>query len=151
MRAVLAMIAQGVIEDYGPGHGCGLLLTTSSGRRISSMGTDTTAERIATLYDTWADHPGWAAGRGLSTIWTGVEPHCLGWTNAAAELGARSSVTVPLHTGRRAIGALTLHGREPGAFGFADVHRLRVGAAAAAALIAEMQAESIANYPAPRR
>ena len=134
-------------------RGCGLILLTRGGRRITSVGTDALAERLSALYDEHCENPCRAAWHGRTTIRAAApgDGECQhAWMSEASRLGARSILCAAMVTGDRLLGTITVHSSRVGAFSPADEDRLRAYANAAAVLIDEIQAVRAAAHAALR-
>ncbi|BBY29099.1 GAF domain-containing protein [Mycolicibacterium sediminis] len=135
------------------GDGCGVILLTRGGRRITSVGTDALAEGLNALYDHFVENPCRSAWNGRTTIRAelpGDGTPVPEWMAAAGRLGARSILTAAMSTDDRLLGVVTLHSGRPGAFTAADEEALHAYARRAAAFIDDVQTIRSAAYAASR-
>lgn len=147
----LRLVAERAVRRAG--DGCGVILLTRGGRRITSVGTDPVAERLNALYDHFAENPCRSAWDGRTTIraqHADGGPAVPDWMAAASDLGARSILSGAMCTGDRLLGVITLHSGRPGAFSADDEEALRAYALRAAALVDEIQDIRSAAFAASR-
>ncbi|WP_237572777.1 hypothetical protein [Mycolicibacterium lacusdiani] len=92
----LRLIAERAVGLSGAGadyeRGCGLILLTRSGRRITSVGTDALDERLSAPYDDHCENPCRAAWHGRTSIRAAApgDGECQqAWMSEASRLGGR--------------------------------------------------------------
>lgn len=99
------------------------------GRLLTVASTDSRAtEADQVEYDTDSGPCVEAARRGLETVIVDLrcDDRWPSWAAASGRLGFRSAAAAPADTGDGAQLAINLYGREPGAFGEAEMRRARV-------------------------
>jgi hypothetical protein len=117
--------------------GCGISLLTSDCRRITSVATDSVAERLNALHDLYQDNPYTSAWRHGVAMWadantTGDEAGWAQWGVEARYLGVGSLLATTFGTEARRLGVLTIYSPEPEAYGPSDIETVTLFAVAAA-------------------
>jgi GAF domain-containing protein len=146
LAATLRDIVGQCVADLPTAAGCGLLLLTTDGRRITSMATDPLAERLNVLHDSHRENPFRAAWSGLTAVQAEQSTESSRWPSwmaCAQELGAQSVLTAALSTRERSLGVVMVYSTLPSAFGAEDHGTLERVARSAALVIDEAQNERI--------
>jgi hypothetical protein len=142
VAAALEFIIERAARDIGPSSGAGLSLLTVNGRRITSVATDPTAERLNTLHDLSIGSPCKTAHFGRTVVRVGAMPLDEPWSRTitvTSDIRVGSMMVAAVHTETRLLGTLLVYSREPAAYTCADETRLRECARDAAILVDEVQ------------
>ena len=121
--------------------GCGVTLL-HRGRPSSTAASSALVEKADALQYSLDEGPCLHACRSRTTVLVddlGAESRWPRWREAVAPLGLRSSLSAPLVAADVAVGAMKLYGAEPGRFLPRDEHLLRLLAAQAGVLVANVQ------------
>jgi GAF domain-containing protein len=142
LTATLRDIVGQCVADVATAAGCGLLLLTTDGRRITSVATDPLAERLNVLHDSHRENPFRAAWSGLTAVGAEQSTESSRWPSwmaCARELGAQSVLTSALNTRERSLGVVMVYSTLPMAFDAEDHGTLETVARRAALVIDEAQ------------
>jgi GAF domain-containing protein len=116
-------IADGIAQTGREAVGCDAAAVSlvAAGRRIQpAAGTSRAAYRAEQLQGSLGEGPGRVAAEGREVVVSddlGADERWPLWAGDVAELGFRSSLTVPLHERGRVFAVLQLYSQQPAAFG----------------------------------
>ncbi|GAA4165082.1 GAF and ANTAR domain-containing protein [Gryllotalpicola daejeonensis] len=126
-----ARVAEAIARIGREAVGCDMAVVSfvASGRRLQpAAGTSREAFRAVELQGALGEGPGRTAVHSCSTEGSddlGKESRWPLWASAAADLGVRSSLAVPLHEGGRVFAVLHLYSEHPGTFDAAKISLAR--------------------------
>jgi hypothetical protein len=148
LTGTLGFIAERAADEVGVSTGAGVTLLTTTGRRITSVGTDGVAERLNALHDLYPVNPGAAAWLNSPTVCTTADVRRWpGWLREATDMGACSVLSAPLSTPQRLLGTLMVYAGASDAYRRSDEDMLARYARDAGILIDETQAAQLAVLP----
>lgn len=149
LTSTLRAISHQALTARRASTGAGVTLLTTTGRRITSVGSDRVAERVNALHDACQDGPfadAWTRRRVVRV--PDITANAAGaWTARARDLGLRSVLAAPLATADRLLGVLAVWAPVAGAYDERDAAAFERFARSAAALIDVVQTTSAAHFP----
>ncbi|MGR7027764.1 GAF and ANTAR domain-containing protein [Geodermatophilus sp. URMC 62] len=147
VATALGLIGSLALEVVPGADGAGVSIVDDAGRR-SSGSTDPRVERADALQYQLDEGPCLAAVADRTLVRAddlGADSRWPGWASAAVGLGLRSSMSAPMVTGDRTLGALKVYGHRPGAFTAHDASLLVLFAAQAALLVTHVTTREAAR------
>ncbi|HYH75915.1 MAG TPA: GAF and ANTAR domain-containing protein [Arthrobacter sp.] len=150
----IARIAQAAFESIPGSLGAGATLINAQGRPTSRASTSTLVEEADRLQYDLGEGPclsAWAGAAPVRVDDAATETRWPKWSEASAQRGLMSCLSVPLLLGgngtgpAQAIGALKVYAERPNAFDAASQHLLEHLAAPAALMLANIQAHESAE------
>jgi GAF domain-containing protein len=138
LSAILELLTSTAAEVLPRVCGAGVTVVASDTGAVTTAATDDVVSAADGLQ--YALHEGpcltaWAERSVVRVDDLTEEPRWPRWARAAAEQGLRSVLSAPLEAGDRAVGAIKVYSRDPGAFTAAHERTLAMFAAQAAALV----------------
>lgn len=143
---LVVALAAGIVPDS---VGAGVSLVDDSGRRLTAAASDPLVWEADQLQYDLDEGPCLVAAldRVVCRVDdTATEPRWRRWCERAAHLGVRASLSVPLLTAGRCLGAVKVYAVEPGAFGEREEHLVGLFAEQAAVLLAEVSSRDDARW-----
>lgn len=141
-QAAVSKLARAADDLIESALGAGVSLLDDKGRRLSTASTDTMAEAADAVQYRLGEGPcltAWAKQEAQKIDDTLDDSRWPRWMAAAAEMGIRSVLSVPLAYGGRSIGAMKVYAGTPHAFGATEEKLLDLLADAAATLLGAAQ------------
>jgi GAF domain-containing protein len=139
VTGALAFIVDRAAASVGGSCGAGLSLLTGCGRRITSVATDSPAERLNALHDQSFENPCATAWLERRTVASDVGADLTPWVGWVGRSTVGSLLVAPLCTTHRLLGTLLVYARDRAAYTTRDTEALARCATDAAILIDEMQ------------
>jgi GAF domain-containing protein len=142
VNTALGVITSLAGETISGTAGSGVTLLDGQGRKTTSGASDAVVEQADALQYELDQGPCLSAWRERSVIRIDdmeIETRWPAWTQAAAALGLRSTLSAPMVAGDDSVGAIKVYARQPLAYDSPAEHLLTMFAAQAAVLIANVQ------------
>lgn len=141
VETALALVTRLAAATTAGTTGAGVTVVDDRGRR-SRAASDPLVERADGLQYDMDEGPcltAWRTGEVVRIDDTASDDRWPRWNTAAAELGVRSVLSVPLRTGTESVGAMKVYGDVPGTYGPHDEQVLQLLGDQAAILLANSQ------------
>jgi GAF domain-containing protein len=142
VSTVLRLVTSLAVESIPGTIGSGVTLLDDEGRKATAAASDLLVERVDALQYELNEGPclsAWAERAVFRVEDTALETRWPRWSSAAASLGMRAALSAPLVAGGTSLGAIKVYATEPSAYTEGDEHLLRMFAAQAAILLANVQ------------
>ncbi|MDP9933966.1 GAF and ANTAR domain-containing protein [Paenarthrobacter nicotinovorans] len=130
----LLLITEAAVLAVEDAVGAGVSLMEADGRRSSAASTASVVAAADALQYDLGEGPcltAWASGKPVDSEDIRTDPRWMRWGQAAADLGVRSCVSVPLLSGDLAFGAIKVYWEAPGTASPRLIHLLEAFASQA--------------------
>ena len=148
VNTVLELVTALAKETVADTEGAGVTLLDERGDRVTAAATDalvSDADRLQYEHDEGPCLAAWERRTLVRVDDLTSEDRWPRWAPAAAGIGMRAVLSVPLVAGDEGLGALKVYSRHPGAYGDRDEHLLTMLGAHAAVLLANVRSHEDAK------